>query len=58
VAHYKIPRYWKVMEEYPMTATGKVQKFKLVDMAKRELESGTLPDSKRPAKPQTGALNR
>ncbi len=46
VAHYKIPRYWRVMDEYPMTATGKVQKFKLVEMAKRELEQGLLPDSK------------
>jgi len=47
VAHFKIPRYWKVMDEYPMTATGKVQKFKLVDMARRELEAGTLPDSRK-----------
>jgi len=52
VAHFKIPRYWKVMEEYPMTATGKVQKFKLVEMAKRELEAGTLPDSRKERKPR------
>ena len=29
ISHFKIPRYWKVMDEYPMTVTGKVQKFKL-----------------------------
>ncbi|MCP5022731.1 MAG: AMP-binding protein [bacterium] len=53
VAHYKIPRYWKVMQEYPMTATGKVQKFKLAEMAKRDLDRGMLPDSKkRDALPQ------
>ncbi len=46
VAHFKIPRYWKVMDEYPMTATGKVQKFKLVEMAERELAAGALPDSR------------
>jgi fatty-acyl-CoA synthase len=27
IAHYKIPRYIKFVESYPMTATGKVQKF-------------------------------
>jgi fatty-acyl-CoA synthase len=27
IAHYKIPRYIKFVEGYPMTATGKVQKF-------------------------------
>jgi fatty-acyl-CoA synthase len=46
IAHFKIPRYWKVMDEYPMTITGKVQKFKLREMAERELAAGTLPDSK------------
>ncbi len=46
IAHFKIPRYWKVMDEYPMTVTGKVQKFKLREMAERELTAGTLPDSR------------
>ena len=52
VAHFKIPRYWKVMDEFPMTVTGKVQKFKLREQAERELAAGTLPDS-RPAAPRT-----
>jgi len=51
VAHFKIPRYWKVMSEYPMTVTGKVQKFKLREAAIRELEAGTLPDSKTKTSP-------
>ena len=46
LAHFKIPRYWKIVDEYPMTVTGKVQKFKLREMAERELAAGTLPDSK------------
>jgi fatty-acyl-CoA synthase len=46
IAHFKIPRYWKLVDEYPMTITGKVQKFKLSEQAERELASGTLPDSK------------
>jgi len=29
IADYKIPRHWFVVEDYPMTVTGKVQKFKL-----------------------------
>ena len=37
VAHFKVPRYVKVVEEFPMTVTGKVQKFKLRDAAIAEL---------------------
>jgi fatty-acyl-CoA synthase len=29
IAHFKIPRYWKILDEFPMTVTGKIQKFKL-----------------------------
>jgi len=48
IARFKIPRYWKVVDEYPLTVTGKVQKFKLREIAERELEAGTLPDSSVP----------
>jgi fatty-acyl-CoA synthase len=27
IAHYKVPRYVKFVDEFPMTVTGKVQKF-------------------------------
>jgi len=37
IAHFKIPRYWLVVDEYPMTVTGKIQKFKLVEWGIREL---------------------
>ncbi|MGF1597856.1 MAG: AMP-binding protein [Acidimicrobiales bacterium] len=33
IAHYKIPRYVAVTDEFPMTVTGKIQKFKLRDDA-------------------------
>lgn len=32
IAHYKIPRYWLMVDEFPMTVTGKVQKFKLKEI--------------------------
>lgn len=32
IAHYKVPRYVVVVDEYPTTVTGKVQKFKLREM--------------------------
>jgi fatty-acyl-CoA synthase len=34
IAHYKVPRYIKFVSDFPMTVTGKVQKFL---MAKEEL---------------------
>jgi len=33
IAHYKIPRYVHVTDEFPMTVTGKVQKFKMREAA-------------------------
>jgi fatty-acyl-CoA synthase len=37
IAHYKIPRYVIAVDEFPMTVTGKIQKFKLRDRAVRDL---------------------
>jgi fatty-acyl-CoA synthase len=37
IAHYKIPRYVRLCDEFPMTVTGKVQKFKLREQAVEEL---------------------
>jgi fatty-acyl-CoA synthase len=37
IANYKIPFYVKFVDEYPMTASGKIQKFKLREMAISEL---------------------
>jgi len=37
IARFKIPRYVKVVEAFPMTVTGKVQKFKMRETAIEEL---------------------
>ena len=37
IAHYKVPRYVKFVDEFPMTVTGKVQKFKMRELAVEEL---------------------
>ena len=37
IATYKIPRYWKLVESFPMTVTGKVQKFRMREIATAEL---------------------
>lgn len=37
MARFKVPRYVKFVEEFPLTATGKVQKFKLKEEAMRDL---------------------
>ncbi len=37
IAHFKIPRYWKFTDSFPLTVTGKVQKFRMREMAIAEL---------------------
>jgi fatty-acyl-CoA synthase len=37
IATFKIPRYWKVVDAFPMTVTGKVQKFRMRESAIEEL---------------------
>jgi fatty-acyl-CoA synthase len=37
IAHYKIPRYLRLTDEFPMTVTGKVQKFRLREISIAEL---------------------
>ena len=37
IAHYKIPRYIRFVDAFPMTITGKVQKFRIRDLMKQEL---------------------
>jgi fatty-acyl-CoA synthase len=32
IATYKIPRYWQIVDSFPMTVTGKVQKFRLREL--------------------------
>ncbi|MEZ4132925.1 AMP-binding enzyme, partial [Salmonella enterica] len=37
IAHYKVPRYIRFVAEFPMTVTGKIQKFKIRDAMKEQL---------------------
>ncbi len=37
IATYKIPRHWKFVDGFPMTVTGKIQKFKMREVAIEEL---------------------
>ncbi len=37
IAHYKVPRYIRFVQAFPMTVTGKIQKFKIRDVMKDEL---------------------
>ena len=37
IATFKIPAYWKFVDEFPTTVTGKVQKFRMREMAVAEL---------------------
>jgi fatty-acyl-CoA synthase len=37
VSHYKIPRYIKFVDSFPMTVTGKVQKFKMREVTVAEM---------------------
>ena len=37
LAHFKVPRYVKFVDEFPMTVTGKIQKFRIREMVEDEL---------------------
>lgn len=39
LARFKIPRYWRFVTDFPMTASGKIQKFKLRETHEQELGS-------------------
>ena len=38
IAHYKVPRYWRFTDSFPMTVTGKIQKFKMREISCKEIE--------------------
>jgi fatty-acyl-CoA synthase len=37
IATYKIPHHWRIVDSFPMTVTGKIQKFKMRETAIEEL---------------------
>ena len=42
IAYFKVPRYIRLVKEFPMTVTGKIQKFKMREVMMQELESGAV----------------
>jgi fatty-acyl-CoA synthase len=46
ISTFKIPRYWKVVDEFPMTVTGKVQKFRMRELAVAELHLESAANAK------------
>lgn len=44
LAHYKIPRYVRVVDEFPVTVTGKVRKVEMREQSARLLQAGALKD--------------
>jgi fatty-acyl-CoA synthase len=41
IAHFKIPKYIRFVEEFPMTITGKMQKFKMREMMQDYLQQAS-----------------
>ncbi|HGY9628245.1 TPA: AMP-binding protein, partial [Pseudomonas putida] len=37
IAHFKVPRYFRFVDEFPMTVTGKVQKFRMREISISEI---------------------
>lgn len=37
IAHYKVPKYWKFVDEFPMTISGKIRKVEMREISKKEL---------------------
>jgi fatty-acyl-CoA synthase len=43
IAHYKVPRHIRFVDGFPMTVTGKVQKYKMREQAIAELDQQATP---------------
>ena len=39
IARHKIPKYWEFVDEYPMTASGKIQKFKIREIFEKKYKA-------------------
>ncbi|MGA3279494.1 MAG: AMP-binding protein [Smithella sp.] len=39
IARHKIPKYWEFVDAYPMTASGKIQKFKMKEIFEKKYQS-------------------
>ncbi|MEM7708570.1 MAG: AMP-binding protein [Pseudomonadota bacterium] len=41
ITHFKIPKYVRFVDEFPMTVTGKIQKYKMSEMMAKDLSVAT-----------------
>lgn len=37
IAHYKVPKYWKFVDQFPMTISGKIRKVEMREISMKEL---------------------
>lgn len=42
IAHYKVPKYWKFVDEFPMTISGKIRKVEMREVSMKELGLGSV----------------
>ena len=42
ITHFKVPRHIRFVDDYPMTVTGKIQKFKMRETMVESLQAGAL----------------
>lgn len=42
IARHKIPKYWEFVDGYPMTASGKIQKFKMKEIFEKKYQDAAL----------------
>ncbi|XP_058447930.1 medium-chain acyl-CoA ligase ACSF2, mitochondrial isoform X1 [Malaya genurostris] len=42
IAHFKVPKYLRLVEQYPKTTSGKIQKFKLVELFENSRKSDMI----------------
>ncbi|MNO91765.1 Long-chain-fatty-acid--CoA ligase [compost metagenome] len=40
IAHFKVPRFFRFVDEFPMTVTGKIQKFRMREISIEEIRAG------------------
>ena len=42
ITNFKVPRYVQIVDEFPMTQSGKIQKFRLREIAKESMDDGRM----------------
>jgi fatty-acyl-CoA synthase len=52
IAHYKVPRYIRVVDAFPTTVTGKIQKYLIREMMIAELGLGDTAAAPSPTNPK------